>query len=103
MRAVQFFRHVKAGLPTVRLPFLTCRNRDRYDYRMGLRKVLWQLRHPLSSPPWMTEEDEERDNREWEDFAGGSAGRGSSYGTSAGGGAAEDDLETEEAPPDPAP
>lgn len=68
---------------------------------MDLRKAIWQLRHPLSSPPWMTEDDEARDNREWEDI-GASGGRiGTADGTAAVG-AAEDGLETLDEPRDPA-
>jgi hypothetical protein len=37
---------------------------------VSIRKVMWQLRHPLSSPPWLTEDDEERTDRQWEDLGG---------------------------------
>jgi hypothetical protein len=78
-----------------------------HDARMidvSLRKALWQLLHPLSTPPWTTEDDVERENMRWEDVPAsntstiGFLGRASS-----GAGAAADTLEAHEAPPDPGP
>src|SRR5262245_23114918 len=42
---------------------------------MGLRKVLWSLRHPLSSPP-MTEEEAVEGSPYWYGRGGGYAGPG---------------------------